>query len=197
MVVAVVESDDIDLVLLLGLLVIREPLWRVLGVGHGLRAAAHLPRQPRPGHLDLLAGDQPNLVAGHDRGRAGDPARLLGLPAGVPRAGAAPADLGRVLRAVPGLLRHPSGVRGARPPAQVARSQSWQYGAERSGARPGDWAQHRGAPSCWRQAGQARLAATVLCTWGRLTASRSTHRGPGCAKHAPRCSRRAGPGRLV
>jgi hypothetical protein len=32
----------------------------------------------------IFTGDQPRLVTGQDRGRGGDPARLLGLPAGVP-----------------------------------------------------------------------------------------------------------------
>jgi hypothetical protein len=58
--------------LVISLIVLRFRLASVVAVGV-LMGVVFL------GDLDLLARDQPRLVAGHDRGRPGDPARLLGL----------------------------------------------------------------------------------------------------------------------
>jgi len=137
-----------------------SPFGAFLGAGHDLRAAARLPRQSRPGHLDLLARDQPRLVAGHDRGCPRDPARLLGLPSRSSRRKPCCCLIWvgffALFRGFSDIL---SGVRGARRPAeQVAHSQGQQHRAYGQGHGPAG----RGTRSAGRDSSPAREAGPTL-----------------------------------
>src|SRR6516165_5534415 len=90
--------------------------WSLLGLG----AAAHL--QGHPGHHQRHRhqGRQPLLVAWPGGRHPGAHPGVLGLAAGVPRAGRAPAALGRVLRVVPRHLRDRHRLRSPPPSARIA-----------------------------------------------------------------------------